>query len=260
MVGPRSSKPLYGGSIPSSLAPLRLGLTSHMASLLSSSRFLQLVGAFRCGTCLLVIGAQNPVHSLLLLIRVFALGTLLLFTLHREYFALLFLIVYVGAIVVLFLFVIRRLEIKRVNVTRRLRDLFAPRHLIVGVLLLEILLLASADAFDLSPFISSVAPAMVEGNVRTDWSALLHRTDPLRALGGLLFTEYATTLLLAALLLTLARVGAIGLSLLPDPLTAAQIAGTTPLPHTTLKGQDPNNQARRHPALATAVWRSARNN
>ena len=90
MVGPRSSKPLYGGSIPSSLAPLRLGFDLHMASLLSSSRFLQLVGAFRCGTCLLVIGAQNPVHSLLLLIRVFALGTLLLFTLHREYFALIF--------------------------------------------------------------------------------------------------------------------------------------------------------------------------
>jgi len=37
------------------------------------------LGAFRCGTCILVIGAQNPVHSILLLIRVFFLGTLLLF-------------------------------------------------------------------------------------------------------------------------------------------------------------------------------------
>lgn len=161
-----------------------------------------------------------------------------------------------GAIVVLLLFVIRRLEIKRVNVTRRLRDLLAPRHLVVGILLLEVLLLASADAFDLAPFLVSSAPAMVESNVRTDWSALLHRTDPLRALGGLLFTEYATTLLLAALLLTLARVGAIGLSILPDPLTAEEIAGTSVALHPTLKRQDPNHQARRHPGLALAAWRS----
>ena len=229
-----------------------------MASPFSPSILLQLVGAFRCGTCLLVIGAQNPVHSLLLLIRVFGLGTLLLFTLHREYFALLFLIVYVGAIVVLFLFVIRRLEIKRVNVTRRLRDLLAPRHLVVGVLLLEVLLLASADAFDLSPFLTSGAPARVESNVWVDWSTLLHRTDSLRALGGLLFTEYATTLLLAALLLTLARVGAIGLSLLPEPITAEDISGTASVPHQTLKRQDPHNQARRHPVLASATWRTER--
>ena len=239
------------------LPPVRdRGLITSMTSPFSPSIFLQLVGAFRCGTCLLVIGAQNPVHSLLLLIRVFALGTLLLFTLQREYFALLFLIVYVGAIVVLFLFVIRRLEIKMINVTRRLRDLLAPRHLVVGILLLEVLLLASADAFDLAPFLTSTAPARVEGNVRTDWSALLHRTDPLRALGGLLFTEYSTTLLLAALLLTLARVGAIGLSLLPDPLTAADITGTSTVLHPVLKRQDPNHQARRHPGLAVADWRS----
>jgi len=227
-------------------------------SSLFSSIFLQLVGAFRCGTCLLVIGAQNPVHSLLLLIRVFSLGTLLLFTLHREYFALLFLIVYVGAIVVLFLFVIRRLEIKRVNVTRRLRDLLAPRHLVVGVLLLEVLLLTSADVFDLAPFITAEAPARVEGNVRTDWSTLLHRTDPLRALGGLLFTEYATTLLLAALLLTLARVGAIGLSILPNPLPKSDITGISVSAHPVLKTQDPNHQARRHPGLAVAAWRAHR--
>ena len=229
-----------------------------MVSSFSSSIFLQLVGAFRCGTCLLVIGAQNPVHSLLLLIRVFALGTLLLFTLHREYFALLFLIVYVGAIVVLFLFVIRRLEIKRINVTRRLRDLIAPRHLVVGVLLLEVLLLASADAFDLAPFLTSETPARIESNSRVDWATLLYRTDPLRALGGLLFTEYATTLLLAALLLTLARVGAIGLSLLPNPLTAEEVAGAATVPHTILKRQDPNHQARRHPGLALAAWRANR--
>lgn len=110
------------------------------------------LGAFRCGSCVLVIGVQNPIHSILLLIRVFFLGTLLLFFLQREYFARLFLIVYVGAIVVLFLFIIRRLELKRVHVSRRLRDLFSYRHIILGFLLAEVLFLTSQSFFDLQYF------------------------------------------------------------------------------------------------------------
>jgi NADH:ubiquinone oxidoreductase subunit 6 (subunit J) len=124
---------------------------------ISSTLFVQIIGAFRCGTCLLVIGVQNPIHSILLLIRVFFLGTLLLFFLQREYYARLFLIVYVGAIVVLFLFIIRRLELKRVNVTRRLRDLFSFRHVILGFLLLEVLFLVSQDFFDVTSFLYSIS-------------------------------------------------------------------------------------------------------
>lgn len=121
-----------------------------------STLFIQIIGAFRCGTCLLVIGVQNPIHSILLLIRVFFLGTLLLFFLQREYYARLFLIVYVGAIVVLFLFIIRRLELKMVNVTRRLREIFAFRHIILGFLLLEALFLVSQDFFDITSFLYSI--------------------------------------------------------------------------------------------------------
>ena len=123
--------------------------------ILSSTLLIQIIGAFRCGTCLLVIGVQNPIHSILLLIRVFFLGTLLLFFLQREYYARLFLIVYVGAIVVLFLFIIRMLELKRVNVSRRLRDLFVFRHVVLGFLLLEVLFLVSYEFFDVGVFLRS---------------------------------------------------------------------------------------------------------
>lgn len=112
------------------------------------------LGAFRCGSCIFVIGVQNPIHSILLLMRVFFLGTLLLFFLQREYFGRLFLIVYVGAIVVLFLFIIRRLELKRIHVARRLRDLFSYRYLVLGFLILEVLLLLSQNFFDLQYFFS----------------------------------------------------------------------------------------------------------
>lgn len=121
-----------------------------------STLFLLILGAFRCGTCLLVIGVQNPIHSILLLIRVFFIGTLLLFLLQREYYARLFLIVYVGAIVVLFLFIIRRLELKRINVARRLHDLFSYRYIVLGFFLIELLFLVSQEFFDIHYFISDL--------------------------------------------------------------------------------------------------------
>jgi NADH-quinone oxidoreductase subunit J len=120
---------------------------------LLSPIFLHFLGAFRTGTAFLVLAVQNPVHALLLLIRLFSLGTLFLFTLQREYFAILFLIVYVGAIVVLFLFLIRRLELKRLNGALRLRDLLSSRYRVVLLLVLELLLLLDSDrATDRSSF------------------------------------------------------------------------------------------------------------
>lgn len=124
------------------------------------------LGAFRCGSCIFVIGVQNPIHSILLLIRTFFIGTLLLFFLQREYFARLFLMVYVGAIVVLFLFIIRRLELKRVHVSRRFRDLFSYRYLVLGFFILEILFLLSQNFFDLQYFFS-LTPASINGATDT---------------------------------------------------------------------------------------------
>lgn len=218
---------------------------------ISSMLLIQIIGAFMCGTCLLVIGVQNPIHSILLLIRVFFLGTLLLFFLQREYYARLFLIVYVGAIVVLFLFIIRRLELKRVNVSRRLRDLFAVRHVVLGFLLLEVLFLISLEFFDLGAFIYSEsltskteATALFfydEANSYLDWSKVIQRTDHLRALGGLLYTEYKVTIILASLLLFVSRVGALAVTLF-FPKKNFMIEDLT-----TRKRQDANIQARRHP-------------
>lgn len=143
-----------------------------MVAPLTSPLLLQFLGAFRAGTALLVLAVPNPIHALLLLIRVFLLGTLLLFTLAREYFALLFLIVYVGAIVVLFLFLIRRLELKSVNTARRLRDLLSARPLLIALFFGEVLRLTSEDSFDLAPFVTSAAnstrPVLVERNSATD--------------------------------------------------------------------------------------------
>ena len=211
------------------------------------SLFYAILGSFRCGTCLLVIGTANPIHSILLLIRVFFLGTILLFCLQREYYARLFLIVYVGAIVVLFLFIIMRLELKRVNVATRLGDLFSFRHLILICLIIQILFFISSQFFDLSgfrPTSGSELSHLIEANQYMDWSKLIYRTDQLRALGGILYTEYKVTIILASLLLFLSMVGALAVTLFfpKNQFSVEEI--------NSRKRQDANNQAMRHPSFS----------
>jgi NADH:ubiquinone oxidoreductase subunit 6 (subunit J) len=107
--------------------------------------FISFIVSFLFGASTLVIGVQNPIHSILILIIVFFLGSLLLFLLCMEYFALLFLIVYVGAIVVLFLFIVMMLEIKMVNTSERFRDLFSFQNIILAFLVFEVLFFSSEE-------------------------------------------------------------------------------------------------------------------
>lgn len=224
------------------------------------------LGAFRCGFCLLVMGVQNPIHSILLLIRVFFIGTLLLFILKRDYFARLFLIVYVGAIVVLFLFIIRRLELKRVNVSIRLRDIVSYRYILLGLFICEVFFLLSQNLFDISYFLTLLSkfstleePFLIESNAFFDWSNVIQRTDHLRALGGMLYTEYKSSILIASVLLFLARVGAIAISisLSADARTKGRFYATaTGSPETSIKLQDINQQVLRHPGFALNAFRS----
>jgi NADH:ubiquinone oxidoreductase subunit 6 (subunit J) len=207
--------------------------------------YFQILGAFISGTCLLVSIVQNPIHSILLLIRVFFIGTLLLFFLQREYYARLFLIVYVGAIVVLFLFIIRILELKILNVANRFKDLFIFRYIILVFFCIEVFFLISQAFFDLNSFRSveffKNPTLFIEGNQYMDWSKLIQPTDQLRSLGGLLYNEYKITVILASMLLFLSIVGALAITRFFPEKTFKR--------HTyfNIKLQDPNIQTRRHP-------------
>jgi hypothetical protein len=80
----------------------------------------------------------------------------------------------------------------------------------------------------------------IEANQYIDWSKLIYRTDQLRALGGILYTEYKVTIILASLLLFLSRVGALAVTLFfpKNQFSVEEI--------NSRKRQDANNQARRH--------------
>lgn len=73
---------------------------------------LELFASIALISAIMVIGAQNPIHSVIFLILVFCNATGLLILLKIEFIALMFLIIYVGAIAVLFLFVVMMLNIK----------------------------------------------------------------------------------------------------------------------------------------------------
>ena len=212
-----------------------------------SITYFQILGAFISGTCLLVSGVHNPIHSILLLIRVFFIGTLLLFFLQIEYYARLFLIVYVGAIVVLFLFIIRILELKIINVANRFKDLFIFRYIILVFFCIEIFFLISQEFFDLNTFRSieffklNTFFIFREGNQYLDWSKLIQPTDQLRSLGGLLYNEYKITVILASILLFLSIVGALAITRFFPEKSFKRHS------FFNIKLQDPNIQTMRHP-------------
>jgi len=82
-----------------------------------------------------------------------------------------------------------------------------------------------------------------EGNGFIDWSTILHRTDHLRALGGILYTEYKITIIVASILLFLSIVGALAVTLyFPKNYFSIEIISDR-------KFQDPNLQTRRHPSF-----------
>ena len=84
---------------------------------------------------IMVIGAKNPIHSVLFLILVFCNATGLLILLEVEFLAMIFLVVYVGAIAVLFLFVVMMLNIKVVELSENL-FLYLPIGAFVAMIFL----------------------------------------------------------------------------------------------------------------------------
>jgi hypothetical protein len=76
----------------------------------------------------------------------------------------------------------------------------------------------SQNAFDLFPLIALTEEqfgfsAFREVNLGVDYSALIQKTNHLRGFGGVLFTEYKLSILLAALLLLLSMIGSIVMTL-----------------------------------------------
>jgi NADH-quinone oxidoreductase subunit J len=155
---------------------------------------------------LMVIRAENPVHSVLFLILTFFNVSGLLLLLKVEFLAMVFLVVYVGAIAVLFLFVVMMLNIK---LGRDNNDLFKylPIGAIVGfIFLMEIFLITRKDYVALATVDFSSTSSI-------EWESMFNSLTNVEVLGQLMYTYYFFFFIIAGFILLVAMIGAIILTM-----------------------------------------------
>jgi len=143
-----------------------------------------------------VITARNPVHGALFLVLAFFTAAGLWLLLRAEFLAIALVVVYVGAVMVLFLFVVMMLDINIERVRERFwRNL--PLALVVGVIMVwEMITVVAYHYF------GTTTPAVVSA-----------RYSNTKALGRVLYTDYAFAFEVAAVILLVAIIAAIALTL-----------------------------------------------
>ncbi|MFN2643449.1 MAG: NADH-quinone oxidoreductase subunit J [Burkholderiales bacterium] len=151
-----------------------------------------------------VITARNPVHGALFLVLAFFTAAGLWLLLRAEFLAIALVVVYVGAVMVLFLFVVMMLDIN----LERVREGFwrnLPLALVVAVIMVwEMVTVVAYRYWGTTP------PALPE------------RYSNTKALGLLLYTDYAYAFEIAAVILLVAIIAAIALTLRRRKDTRAQ--------------------------------------
>ncbi|HEX4926924.1 MAG TPA: NADH-quinone oxidoreductase subunit J [Burkholderiales bacterium] len=151
-----------------------------------------------------VITARNPVHGALFLVLAFFTAAGLWLLLGAEFLAIALVVVYVGAVMVLFLFVVMMLDIN----LERVREGFwrnLPLALVVAVIMLFEMIGVLAQRF------YGAAPAPLPAGYSNT-----------RALGRILYTDYALAFETAAVILLVAIIAAISLTLRRRKDTRAQ--------------------------------------
>ena len=142
-----------------------------------------------------VITARNPVHGALYLVLAFFTASAIWLLLRAEFLALALVVVYVGAVMVLFLFVVMMLDIN----IERLREGFwrnLPLAAVVGgIMVIEMVAVLGSRIYGVQP------RELPPGYSNT------------RALGRVLYTDYAYAFEIAAVILLVAIIAAIALTL-----------------------------------------------
>ncbi len=163
-----------------------------------------LFAAVAVAASLAVVLGRNPMHSVLLLIVSFAALAALYIGLDAPFAAVVQIIIYAGAIMVLFLFVVMLLNAHREDEGSGGARL-AGRPLVAGAVVAAVLVAELAWAF-LST--RHVGGSWMAAGPETDGAAL----QSVRAVGGVLYSEYALAFEVTSLLIIVAMVGAVVLA------------------------------------------------
>lgn len=157
---------------------------------------LLLFGAFR------VITARNPVHAVLFLVFTFFQASCLWMMLKAEFLAVTLVLVYVGAVMVLFLFVVMMLDI---NIDTVRKGFWAHFPLAAA--------LGAVFALEMATVLMAGFRLTDEPKVATAVAAAAANVNNTKELGKLLYTGYLLPMQVAAVILLVAMIVAIGLTL-----------------------------------------------
>jgi NADH-quinone oxidoreductase subunit J len=179
--------------------------------------FFYLFSAVIIASATMVIGARNPVHSVLFLIVAFVNSAGLFVLLGAEFLAMILVVVYVGAVAVLFLFVVMMLDVDFVELRQGFLN-YLPVGGLIGIVLLAELVIVLGGWY----FAPSAPPPL----------APIPSVSNTAALGELLYTRYVFLFQIAGFVLLVAMVGAIVLTLrhkegVKRQSIAEQVARTT---------------------------------
>ncbi len=158
---------------------------------------------------LMVITRRNPVHSALFLVVVFFNVAGLWMLAEAEFLAISLVLVYVGAVMVLFLFVIMMLDVDLAALRAGFIKHLPVGILVAAVMLVEMVAVLGPSNFGLARF-PAPEPAPADYNNTAE-------------LGLSLFTEHLYALEIAAVILLVAMIAAIGLTLRKRPGTKRQV-------------------------------------
>ena len=156
----------------------------------------------------MVITRRNPVHAVLFLVLAFFSSAGLWLLLEAEFLAITLVLVYVGAVMVLFLFVVMMLDIELAMVRAQFIKFLPVGLLIAAVMLVEIVMVVGPANFGLQEFAKPMPQPADYSNTAE--------------LGALLYTVYLYPFEIAAVILLVAIVAAIGLTLRRRPETKYQ--------------------------------------
>ena len=155
-------------------------------------------------SAILVIFANNPVHSVLWLITTFFGVAGFFILLGAEFLALILMIVYVGALAVLFLFVVMMLNISFAGLRSGIVQ-YLPFGLLIGMIILAELFLA-------------LVPWEFRDEAYANIASPLNNTDNNSvALGKVIYTKYFFIFQAAGIILLIAMIGSIVLTLRSRP-------------------------------------------
>jgi len=161
-------------------------------------------------SAVMVIGARNPVHSVLFLILAFFNAAGLFVLLGAEFLAMILIVVYVGAVAVLFLFVVMMLDIDFAELKRGALQ-YLPFGALIGLILVAELVMAGSVWVAKPAAKAVLAQATPAGVTNT------------AALGRILYTDYVYYFQIAGLVLLVAMIGAIVLTLRSRPGVRRQV-------------------------------------